>query len=330
MQNGCASDKFNILKTSFEMDRKQVFQLAAAQYGDGNFIYSYMHGNIDLFPLWFLYITMEYIKETGRFDVLDETLPFIGKSYNIHYSKAYGSVLYKPGESPLYYHLEYAYDTFFKQMLACGPVHQLKPENLLAAGLFSFIGKDYVKLSSYTDMFFGALLATKKLKQFVRLFNPILAEVDLQPYMQDFLSKKECRCNKGPVYRKCFCEEIHQFIKSHLLGIMSLSSKKSASEYWLNTASAWNEKETSEWIMGIKPGFDGLYVDPCIPDSLDVFETKRYFRNALYKISVTNPLRSPVEIQKLVVDQIEYLGNLLPNFSDGKLHTAEVVMGHFQ
>lgn len=321
------AEVISLLKNSFEFEKKHIFQLAATQYGDGCFLYSYRLGDVDLFPLWFIHITSEYIKETGRFDILDETLPFIGKSFKIQLREQNGAVFCSPGESPLYYHLEYAFDTFCKQLSACSITNPDRVDNIIAAGLFSFVGKDFVKLCSYSDIYFGASLAAKKLRQITSAFTPIFSDIRLLPDMKSFLNSKECRCGADSFLKKCFCKEISQFIKSHILGVISLFNKKSASEFWLETKAAWTHKEMMEWIIGIKPGFDGLYVDPCIPDKFPVCEAERYFRTAVYSITVVNPDQMPVEIKKLTVDQVEYLGNVLPNFADGKFHTAEVIMG---
>ncbi len=326
MQGCLAEDNFSLLKKSFDMELKQIFQLASAQYGDGGFVYSYRLGGIDLFPLWFIHIAMEYIKETGRFDILDESLPFIGRSFRIHLSEQSGTVQYEPGESPLYYHLEYAYDTFCKQLMACSMTF---PENIIAAGLFSYIGKDFVKLCGYSNAYFGAALAARKLKQVTAACSPAFSDEKQITGMLDFLKHSECRCGKGPNYRKCCCEEIREFIRSYMLGIIILFSKEYASRYWLGTSREWGLKETTEWIMGIKPGFDGLYADPCIPEKFTYCEVNRYFRNALYKISLTGSSAAPYEIRMIVVDQVEYLGNLLPNFSDGKTHYAEIIIGPY-
>ncbi len=324
---GANAEVISLLKDSFEFEKKHLFQIAATQYGDGCFLYSYKLGDVDLFPLWFIHIATEYIKETGRFDILDENLPFIGKSFKIQLCNQYGAVSYSPGESPLYYHLEYAFDTFCKQLSACSITNQDKAKNIIAAGLFSLIGKDFVKLCSYSDIYFGACLAAKKLRQITSAYTPIFSDISLLPDMRSLMNNKDCHCGSDSSLKKCFCKEIGQFVKSQILGVISLFSKKTASEFWLETKAAWTHKEMMEWIIGIKPGFEGLCVDPCIPDKFPVCEAERYFRNAVYSITVVNPDKMPVEIKKLTVDQVEYLGNTLPNFADGKFHTAEIIMG---
>ena len=324
MQSCPQEENFSLIKKSLDTEEKLISHLAASQYGDGSFIHSYRLGGVDLFPLWFIHIATEFIKETGRFEILDESLPFTGRSFRIHFCEKSGSVEYEPGESPLYYHLEYAYDTFCKQMLACSTSI---PENIIAAGLFSFIGKDFVRLCRYSDMYFGATLAAKKLRQVNTALSHAFSDKKQITGMLDFLKHSECRCCKGPSNKKCYCENIREFIKSYMLGIISLFSREYACEYWSGTSAEWSPKAVTEWIMGVRPGFDGLHIDPCMCGKYPDCEVNRYYRNAVYRIFFNNASATPLEIRKLIVDHTEYLGNLLPVFSDGKTHNVEVVMG---
>jgi len=34
---------------------------------------------------------------------------------------------------------------------------------------------------------------------------------------------------------------------------------------WLTGSAGWNYTAVTRWILGVRPGFDGLIVDPCIP-----------------------------------------------------------------
>ena len=97
---------------------------------------------------------------------------------------------------------------------------------------------------------------------------------------------------------------------------------------WLTGAAAWNFVAISQWILGIKPGFEGLAVDPCIPSSWYGFRVKRYFRGATYNITVKNPDHVSKGVKSLVVDGNEFIGNVLPIFNDGKEHYVEVIMGN--
>jgi cellobiose phosphorylase len=100
-----------------------------------------------------------------------------------------------------------------------------------------------------------------------------------------------------------------------------------AKNSWLTGAAAWNFVAISQWMLGIKPGYDGLVVDPCIPPDWSEFEVRRWYQNALYKIHVTNPQHVSKGVTKVTVDGREITGNTLPAFHDGKEHAVEVVMG---
>lgn len=100
-----------------------------------------------------------------------------------------------------------------------------------------------------------------------------------------------------------------------------------AKNSWLTGTAAWNFVAISQWILGIKPDYDGLIVDPCIPASWDGFKIKRSFRGSKYDITVKNPDHVFKGVKALYVDGNEFIGNILPIFNDGKEHKVEVIMG---
>ncbi len=90
---------------------------------------------------------------------------------------------------------------------------------------------------------------------------------------------------------------------------------------------AWMWKVSLEWIVGVRPEFDGLRIDPCITSAWDRFAMRRHFRNALYEIVVENPDRVCKGVKKVIVDGEEQPTNLVPPFGDGQTHTVHVTMG---
>ena len=62
-----------------------------------------------------------------------------------------------------------------------------------------------------------------------------------------------------------------------------------AKNSWLTGTAAWNWVTVSQFILGIKPEYDGLLIDPCIPSDLKEYTVYRRFRDASYKITVLNP-----------------------------------------
>ena len=55
---------------------------------------------------------------------------------------------------------------------------------------------------------------------------------------------------------------------------------------WLTGTAAWTWKAVSESILGIKPQFDGLLVDPCIPLEHGTYRVHRRFREAEYDLEI--------------------------------------------
>ncbi|PMQ01815.1 MAG: glycosyl transferase [Dictyoglomus sp. NZ13-RE01] len=96
---------------------------------------------------------------------------------------------------------------------------------------------------------------------------------------------------------------------------------------WLTGTASWAFTVISQWILGIKPDFDGLRIDPCIPKDWDGYEILREFRGAKYKIVVKNPNHVSKGVRKILVDGKEIDGNLIPVFSDGKIHEVYVELG---
>lgn len=98
-----------------------------------------------------------------------------------------------------------------------------------------------------------------------------------------------------------------------------------AKNSWLTGTAAWNFYAISQYILGIRPDYDGLVVDPCIPKSWEGFTVHRKFRGADYTIIVSNPNRVSKGVKKLLVDGKE--AKAIPAFPAGTNHKVEVTLG---
>lgn len=96
---------------------------------------------------------------------------------------------------------------------------------------------------------------------------------------------------------------------------------------WYTGSAAWLLKVGIEGILGIKPVYEGLVIDPCIPPEWDGFKVRHSFRGAIYEIEVKNPHHTGHGVSKVVVDGSVLKNNLLPAFFDGKLHTVQIILG---
>jgi len=79
--------------------------------------------------------------------------------------------------------------------------------------------------------------------------------------------------------------------------------------------------------LGIRPDYEGLRIDPCIPSVWETFTVKRVFHGSIYRITVNNPNHEYKGIVGMTIDGKPVEGNLAPVFCDGKEHLVEVTLG---
>jgi cellobiose phosphorylase len=102
---------------------------------------------------------------------------------------------------------------------------------------------------------------------------------------------------------------------------------------WYSGSAAWLWKAGLEWILGIRPTFLGLIVDPCIPSSWEKFDVTRVFRGATYSVHVHNPNGISSGVARVLVDGSPHglvpgqRGVTIPAFSSGTMHTIVVTLG---
>jgi cellobiose phosphorylase len=83
-----------------------------------------------------------------------------------------------------------------------------------------------------------------------------------------------------------------------------------AKNSWLTGTAAWNYVAITQWILGIRPTFEGLQLAPIIPAGWPGFTATRVFRGVAYHISVRRA--GPGNAISLVVDGEQVAGNLVP------------------
>ena len=93
---------------------------------------------------------------------------------------------------------------------------------------------------------------------------------------------------------------------------------------WLTGTAAWMWYTVSQFILGIKPSYDGLQIDPCLPASAQQYSVHRRFRDAEYDITVKNPNGVQYGVKTVTLDGKPVQGNIVP-YSPGK-HVVEVTL----
>jgi cellobiose phosphorylase len=96
---------------------------------------------------------------------------------------------------------------------------------------------------------------------------------------------------------------------------------------WLSGTASWAYQAGTQFILGIRPTFQGLQIDPCIPSQWDGFTARRKYRGSTYLISVSTPDHIHKGISSFKVDGQLHSGNIAPIFDDGGRHTIEIVLG---
>ncbi len=94
---------------------------------------------------------------------------------------------------------------------------------------------------------------------------------------------------------------------------------------WLTGTAAWMWLTVSQYILGVKPDYDGLLIDPCVPNTAQEFSVKRKFRDAEYRIRISNPQGVNRGVLTVEVDGALIDGNVIP-YSPGS-HEVTVTMG---
>ncbi|MBO4839326.1 MAG: glycosyl transferase [Lachnospiraceae bacterium] len=83
--------------------------------------------------------------------------------------------------------------------------------------------------------------------------------------------------------------EIHRtepYCYSQTIAGRSARTYGEAKNSWLTGTAAWSFVAVSQGILGIRPSFDGLTVDPCLPDTISECRITRLFRGTRYDITV--------------------------------------------
>ncbi|TYQ15226.1 UNVERIFIED_CONTAM: cellobiose phosphorylase [Acetivibrio alkalicellulosi] len=133
----------------------------------------------------------------------------------------------------------------------------------------------------------------------------------------------------APAYTE-HISEIHRtepYVYAQMIAGKDAKRHGEAKNSWLTGTAAWNFVAISQWILGIKPGFDGLEIDPCIPKDWDGYKVSRWYRGSTYVITVKNPDKVSKGVKSITVDGKAIEGTTLPVFNDGKEHNVEVIMG---
>ncbi len=96
---------------------------------------------------------------------------------------------------------------------------------------------------------------------------------------------------------------------------------------WYTGSCAWLYRVSTNWILGVRPTYEGLLIDPCIPKIWDGFSMKRVYRKAVYNIEVKNPNHVSRGVKEIELDGKRIGSNIIKASNDKKVHNVRVVLG---
>jgi cellobiose phosphorylase len=114
------------------------------------------------------------------------------------------------------------------------------------------------------------------------------------------------------------------YVYSQMIAGRDAPTHGEAKNSWLTGTAAWNYVAITQHILGIRPGYDGLYVEPVIPADWKGFTASRVFRGARYKITVER--QGPGNEIELTIDGQPVKGVLIPLAQPGASVEVKVTL----
>ena len=114
------------------------------------------------------------------------------------------------------------------------------------------------------------------------------------------------RENIGDLHR---CEP---YVFAQMIAGKDAPTHGEAKNSWLTGTAAWTYYTATQWMLGIRAEYEGLRVDPVIPEKWKGFTVVRRFRGNTYVIEIKNPHGKQRGVARLRVDGKQVGGNILP------------------
>ena len=138
------------------------------------------------------------------------------------------------------------------------------------------------------------------------------------------------------VYRKtcpAYSEEIGDIRRTEPYAYCQMIAGKDAPTFgegknsWLTGTAAWSFVSISQAILGVKPDYEGLLLEPCVPADMKSYRISRRFRGATYNISVENPNGAESGVKAVSVNGVKQESALIPVFPAGSTVDVRIEMG---
>lgn len=94
---------------------------------------------------------------------------------------------------------------------------------------------------------------------------------------------------------------------------------------FMTGSGGWAYFSATRYMLGIRPQFEELVIDPCVPADWKEFSADRKWRGAEFKITVTNPDGVMKGVKEIWLDGKEV--DRIPVQAQGTTHEVKIVMG---
>lgn len=94
---------------------------------------------------------------------------------------------------------------------------------------------------------------------------------------------------------------------------------------FMTGSAGWAYYAATQYILGVRPDFDCLRVDPCVPADWKEFSVTRKWRGGVYNIHVVNPDGVEKGVREIIADGRKV--DALPVIPAGNICNAEIIMG---
>ncbi|MBO3089595.1 GH36-type glycosyl hydrolase domain-containing protein [Cellulomonas dongxiuzhuiae] len=130
-----------------------------------------------------------------------------------------------------------------------------------------------------------------------------------------------------PAYREEISDvhRLEPYVYAQMIAGKQAPRAGEAKNSWLTGTAAWNFVAVSQYLLGVRPDYDGLVVDPQIGPDVPSFTVTRVARGATYEITVTNS-GARGSRGTLVVDGSPVEGNHVPYAPAGSTVRVEVTL----
>lgn len=128
----------------------------------------------------------------------------------------------------------------------------------------------------------------------------------------------------GRVDQATFCAE--PYVYSQYITSDEHETAGKASHSWQTGTAAWMYRVSYDHILGLRPAYEGLVIDPAIPPTWKGFRAERVFRGARYCVEVENPEGVERGVTSIRVDGRPGRGPIAPRPA-GSVCRVSVTMG---